>query len=1110
MKKIILLFSLFTGSLKNGFSQAGEPDVSFGARGIVKTDIGTGYNYEFLGKQLLLQADGRIYIVLQSGGQTLIAKKHADGSADVSYGDKGFSTSATVSPVSAAMQPDGKIVIAGEKWNGSIDEFDLIRYNTNGSLDNTFGKHGIQPAALSVTCIAIQGDGKIVATGSVSDNDNSYFALARYNINGSEDSSFSNDGKTTTNFGFSTGEGNSEDDLANSVAIQGDGKIVVLGSVYNSAYESWEMAIARYNTDGNPDNTFGKAGKQTTNFGSFENYGYSLAFQTNGKIIAAGYTSTDGNSYDFAIARYNTNGSPDNTFSADGKQTQSIGSADHYPNTVAIQKDGKIAVEGEMWNGSNNDFVVTRCNADGSVDNAFGIAGKLKTDFNAADDYANSLAIQSDGKILVEGYSYTYTNTGTKSAFVVARYNANGSLDNTFDGDGKLTGVLQQGYTIYSSTAVQKDGKVVAAGYAWNGSNNDFALARYNTNGSLDNTFSSDGKLTTDFGANDYANAAAIQSDGKIVIAGYTADRNSSFALARYNTDGSLDSTFSSDGKQTADFGSSDNFANSAVIQSDGKIIVAGYANTGAGNTADIAVARFNSNGSLDNTFSGDGKQTTDIRSYDDFGYAAAIQTDGKIVVAGRTWNGNDNDFALVRYNSDGSLDNTFDGDGKQTTDFGFSDDFANSVALQRDGKIVAAGRNGNYTMYKIAIARYNTNGKIDTAFSSDGMVETNFGFSDASANSVAIENDGKIVAGGSADNHFAIARFNANGSPDNSFSNDGIQITEASAAEDKIQGIAIANNKLYAVGYGTYPATMGVAARYSIDANKPPTVSINSPVNNASYIAPARMTINASAADADGKISSVKFYNGTTYLKTVFASPYSYTLSNLSAGTYSLTAKATDNMGAQTVSVPVKIVVNAANKAPAVSITSPANNATYTAPATITITAAAADSDGTVSSVKFYNGATYLKTVFTKPYTYTLSNLPAGSYSLTAKATDNAGAQTISSPVIVSVKAPNAMVSSRPADVNAKADINSVVSFRVSPNPAGKTLHINISGLQQDKIVSVSVISAAGGFMQSMSSSGSANAIQLDVSSLVNGVYTIKVVCENKILYKQFVKVSQ
>jgi xyloglucan-specific exo-beta-1,4-glucanase len=204
------------------------------------------------------------------------------------------------------------------------------------------------------------------------------------------------------------------------------------------------------------------------------------------------------------------------------------------------------------------------------------------------------------------------------------------------------------------------------------------------------------------------------------------------------------------------------------------------------------------------------------------------------------------------------------------------------------------------------------------------------------------------------------------------------------------------------------YMATVGRGIVYgesTTAANQTPTVSITSPANNASFTAPASVTINANAADADGTVSKVEFYNGTTLLGSDATSPYSFAWSSVAAGTYSLTAKATDNAGATTTSAAVSIsVASATNQAPTVSITSPANNASFTAPASITINANAADADGTVSKVDFYNGTTLLGSDATSPYSFAWSSVAAGTYSLTAKATDNSGAITTSSTVTVTV----------------------------------------------------------------------------------------------------------
>ncbi|MEH2403919.1 DUF4347 domain-containing protein, partial [Nostoc sp.] len=332
--------------------------------------------------------------------------------------------------------------------------------------------------------------------------------------------------------------------------------------------------------------------------------------------------------------------------------------------------------------------------------------------------------------------------------------------DTSFSSDGKVTTDL--GFIaidIGRSVALQSNGKIIVAG----DSNGDFALVRYNTDGSLDTTFSSDGKVTTGFGllTTDIGYSLAIQADGKIIVAGTD---GSDFALARYNSDGSLDTTFSSDGKVTTSFGLlTTDIGHSVAIQADGKIIVAGT----DGN--DFALARYNTNGSLDTTFSSDGKVTTDLGFIAvDIGYTTAVQADGKILVAGVS-NG---DFALVRYNSDGSLDTTFSSDGKVTTDFGLlTIDSIYSLVVQADGKILVAGQsNGDF-----ALARYNSDGSLDTSFSSDGKVTTDFGLlPNEIVYSLAVQPDGKILAAGVSNNDFALVRYNSDGSIDTTFDNDG------------------------------------------------------------------------------------------------------------------------------------------------------------------------------------------------------------------------------------------------------------------------------------------------------------------------------------------------
>ena len=394
-------------------------------------------------------------------------------------------------------------------------------------------------------------------------------------------------------------------------------------------------------------------------------------------------------------------GDLDLTFGTSGKVTTYF-SGDDSAASIALQSNGNIVVAGNMYNGNNYDFAVTRYNSNGTLDTSFSLDGKVTTDFGG-DDYGTSVAIQSDGKIVVSGYG----SSGGPDDFAIVRYNTDGSLDTSFDTDGKL--LIDFGrYENGKALAIQTDGKIVLAGtsVASGGLAANMHLLRLNTNGSLDTTFDSDGKVTTDIGPNDDVLSIALQNDGKIIIGGGSdASGNLETTLLRYNSNGSLDTTFNSDGIATIDFAISNDAAYSVAIQSDGKIIAAGYADLGG--QVVFALLRLNSNGSLDTTFDTDGKITTAFGSFYDGAYSVVIQTDGKIIASGNSNNGSQTLFATARYNTNGTLDTTFDTDGKITTAFGSFDDGANAVAIQSDGKIVAAGYSDSGSGYVFALARY-------------------------------------------------------------------------------------------------------------------------------------------------------------------------------------------------------------------------------------------------------------------------------------------------------------------------------------------------------------------------------------------------------------------
>ena len=315
--------------------------------------------------------------------------------------------------------------------------------------------------------------------------------------------------------------------------------------------------------------------------------------------------------------------------------------------------------------------------------------------------------------------------------------------------------------------AIQADGKIVASGDAGVRSGDSrFAVARYNPDGTLDTTFGGDGKVTTQFTRRDDLVAGlAIQADGKILLSGGAGwnSSNPRIALARFNSDGTLDTTFGGDGRVTTDVTKGDEYANAVAVQADGKIVAGGFApQAGSGS---FALVRYASDGSPDPTFSGDGIVLTNFTRRGDSVQGLVVQPDERIVAAGIAGSGGANTrFALARYGTDGTLDSSFSGNGTLMTDFTSGFDEALDVGLQADGRIVVAGRASGQGG-RFALTRYGTDGTLDNTFSGDGKVTTNFTPRQDLAYGVAIQADGNIVLAGEAgwdrpNPKFAVARY--------------------------------------------------------------------------------------------------------------------------------------------------------------------------------------------------------------------------------------------------------------------------------------------------------------------------------------------------------------
>ncbi|NNE66564.1 MAG: hypothetical protein HKN33_08350 [Pyrinomonadaceae bacterium] len=811
LKLCVLLFT-FIGTAP---AFPGDLDISFGTGGKVTTPIGTASSDVALISAL--QPDGKTilagYTNTGSNLVPVVIRIDEDGSLDTTFGLNGVASkriSGPTVPLSAetyafitsiAIQPDGKIVVAGfytlvtigNLGAGNIDFF--LRLNPDGSFDESFGGDGMVAeggAGLpNVWGIALQPDGKIVAVG-----DYQFFRSGAFRLNtdGTIDESFG--GGSIPRVDLFTGGTTRIYD----VLIQPDGKIVAGG------FNEGGFTIARMNPDGSFDHRFGKDGKIITPTGTPNGRAYSIALQSDGKIVAAGNSS--GNSGNqMVIARYGSDGTIDTSFDGDGIVTTTVGSFDTRVRSVIAQTDGKIVVGGYTADSAeDDDLLLIRIESDGSFDPTFGTDGVVRTDASGSEDIGRSLTLRPDGKIALAGF----ISGTTEPELLVSQYQTNGSPDTAFGSNGISRLDLANSSDEATAVAVQADGKIVTGGVAYC-CKRDFRLARYDQAGNLDPSFGVGGIVEPSIGTEpNKLTGLRIQPDGKIVAVGYSQSSANDYGvvLARFNSDGTSDLSFGVDGVVLSNRASGDALA----IQADGKLVVGGWTSTNTRNTRRFMVLRFNPDGSVDSTFGLNGETITTIfeeniaqrqRVTD-----IEIQQDGKIVVAGTVYVGIG--FSTVpwymvtlRYESDGYLDRKFGNDGFVTSNFQHGG--ASDLEIQADGKIVIV--NGYEAIFgNFATYRYNPDGSPDLAFGVAGVAESAIG-DGAAAGGITIQPNGKILVGGSAifgnDLDFAVVRYNPNGSPDIGFGSGGVVSTDFAGDYDRINNIALtAEGKIFAAGY--------------------------------------------------------------------------------------------------------------------------------------------------------------------------------------------------------------------------------------------------------------------------------------------------------------------
>ncbi|MBE7497839.1 MAG: hypothetical protein HS117_23080 [Verrucomicrobiaceae bacterium] len=391
----------------------------------------------------------------------------------------------------------------------------------------------------------------------------------------SPDPSFGSNGVVTVPVG-------SNQDVAHALVLQADGKLIAAGWTQSAADK--DFAMVRLNANGSLDTSFGTSGKVVTPIGN-DNEAYAMTLDGSGRILLAGYAMAGG-VRTFAVARYFSTGALDTSFNGTGMMAQAFGD---FPCAIRVHSDGKIVIAGTSAQPGGDDFAVTRLWPDGSRDTSFNGTGMVVTSTSGGYDRANAMVIQPDGKVVVAGS----TQVGSVSHFLVLRYNYNGTLDTSFNGTGKVATQVGDD-DVPRAMTLQADGKIVVAGSSRHGPNDNFALVRYNTNGTLDSTFGTGGKVTTDFfDGNDSANAVVVQTDGKI-LAGGVAGNSFVFAMARYHANGTLDTSFNGTGKSILNLGGGDHHARALTLLPDGRFVMAGSAIRNGAN--DFAVAQLLNN----------------------------------------------------------------------------------------------------------------------------------------------------------------------------------------------------------------------------------------------------------------------------------------------------------------------------------------------------------------------------------------------------------------------------------------------------------------------------------------------------------------------------------
>lgn len=771
---------------------AGLLDPTFGAGGLVTTrfpNLSSDY-----GRASVIDHQGRIlvagYVYNAEDYDFAVARYSSSGALDTSFGGGAGTVTAHLGfgnsndqALDVAIDSQDRVVVAGYASNGSNYDFAVVRLTSAGTLDAGFGSGGKQlidfgGSTDKAATVAIDSLDRVVVAGTKSAPGIGDFAVTRLTAAGVLDSSFGAGGKFTIDF-------NGSNDVAYCVAIDSLGRIVVSG--YARVGTTNDFAAARLTSAGGLDSSFGTGGKATFDFAGGDDVAAGVAMDSLGRVVLGGWARIGSNNV-FAAARLNTTGGLDSSFGAGGRFTFAFGASNDQAWSVAVDSLDRVVLAGYSSNGSDDDFAAARLTTAGALDPSFDSDGRQTILFGTSTDQAYGVTVDSQNRVVVSGYA-TVANTYD---FAVARLTSAGALDPTFDGDGKQTTEFMASSTGRGS-AVASDhlGRTVVAGIAYNSvsSTRDFTITRYTSAGVLDASFGGTGVVYVNFVGDDYAYGVAVDSMNRVLVVG---NAGYDFGVARLTAGGALDASFGVGGKVTIAFGTFDDIASAVAVDSSDRPVIAGFTNDGTGSNDDFAVARLTTAGALDTTFNGTGKQVIVFGpSYDDAS-GVAIDSLGRVVIAGDSQINGGYNFAIARLSNDGELDASFGAGGKVLLS---GAPYANAMALDSQNRVVVVGEGGLGSTFDFAVVRLTTTGTPDPGFNGSGWQYVAFGDSDDRANAVAIDAHDRVVVAGltfGANADFGIARLTVDGALDGTFGAGGKTTVAFGPSIDVPYGVAI------------------------------------------------------------------------------------------------------------------------------------------------------------------------------------------------------------------------------------------------------------------------------------------------------------------------------